>query len=287
MNCHNGEKYLSDSLQSIINQKYKNWELIFWDNRSIDNSRVIFKSFNEKRFRYFYSSKYTTLYKARNKAITKAKGQYISFCDTDDMWIDNKLELQIRKFKNKKIGLVYSNYIIQNDIINKKKVFSKNILPEGDLKNLILKEYKIGILTVILRRYFFTKEKFFFNNNYNIIGDFDLFLRLQRVTKFACVQQPLAIYRIHKNNFSIKNYNLHIVELENWLKSQKILKHNQQVNFIIDKINYMKVLLQIYKGSKINALFRMSESPFSLNKIKLFIMLLVPLFILKRIKDIN
>jgi hypothetical protein len=150
-----------------------------------------------------------------------------------------------------------------------------------------LKEYKIGILTVILRRYFFTKEKFFFNNNYNIIGDFDLFLRLQRVTKFACIQQPLAIYRIHKNNFSIKNYNLNIVELENWLKSQKILKYKQQVNFIVDKINYMKVLLQIYKGSKINAFFRMIESPFSLKKIKLFIMLLVPLFILKRIKDIN
>ena len=287
MNCHNGEKYLSDSLQSIINQKYKNWELIFWDNCSIDNSKIIFKSFSDKRFRYFYSSKYTTLYRARNKAITKAKGQYISFCDTDDMWIDNKLELQIKKFKNQKIGLVYSNYIIQNDIINKKKVFSKNDLPEGDLKNLILKEYKIGILTVILRRYFFTKENFFFNNNYNIIGDFDLFLRLQRVTKFACVQHPLAIYRIHKNNFSVKNYNLHIVELENWLKSQKILKYKQQVNFIIDKINYMKVMLQIYKGSKIIAFFRMIESPFSLNKIKLFIMLLVPLFILKRIKDIN
>jgi glycosyltransferase involved in cell wall biosynthesis len=287
MNCHNGEKYLSDSLQSIINQKYKNWELIFWDNCSIDDSKIIFKSFSDKRFRYFYSSKYTTLYRARNKAITKAKGQYISFCDTDDMWIDNKLELQIKKFKNQKIGLVYSNYIIQNDIINKKKVFSKNDLPEGDLKNLILKEYKIGILTVILRRYFFTKGKFFFNNNYNIIGDFDLFLRLQRVTKFACVQQPLAIYRIHKNNFSVKNYNLHIVELENWLKSQKILKYKQQVNFIIDKINYMKVMLQIYKGSKIIAFFRMIESPFSLNKIKLFIMLLVPLFILKRIKDIN
>ena len=73
MNCHNGEKYLSDSLQSIINQKYKNWELIFWDNCSIDDSKIIFKSFSDKRFRYFYSSKYTTLYKARNKAITKAK----------------------------------------------------------------------------------------------------------------------------------------------------------------------------------------------------------------------
>jgi len=287
MNCYNGEKFLEDSLKSIVNQTYKNWELIFWDNCSIDNSRIIFKSFFDKRFRYFYSSQFTTLYKARNKAIAKSKGKYISFCDTDDMWIDNKLELQIKKFKNPKIGLVYSNYVVQNDIINKKKIYSKKNLPEGHLKNLNFKDYKIGILTVILRRYFFSKKNFSFNNNYNIIGDFDLFLRLQQVTKFACVQRPLAIYRIHQNNFSIKNYNLHIKELENWLKSQKIFKYKQQVKFIIDKINYMKVMLEIYKGSKINALFCTIKFPFSLNKIKLFIILLVPLFILKRIKDIN
>ena len=49
MNCHNGEKYLKNSLQSVIDQTYKNWELIFWDNRSIDNSKEIVESFKENR----------------------------------------------------------------------------------------------------------------------------------------------------------------------------------------------------------------------------------------------
>ena len=52
MNCYNGEKYLEDSLKSIINQTYKNWELIFWDNKSTDNSKKIFKSYNAKYYSY-------------------------------------------------------------------------------------------------------------------------------------------------------------------------------------------------------------------------------------------
>ena len=79
MNCHNGEKYLKESLRSIFNQKYKNWELIFWDNYSSDNSRKIIKKFKDKRIRYFYSKKFNSLYNSRNLAIGKAKGKYISF----------------------------------------------------------------------------------------------------------------------------------------------------------------------------------------------------------------
>ena len=54
MNCHNGEKYLKKSLQSIKNQEYKNWELIFWDNKSSDKSKKIFSQFKDKRFKYFF-----------------------------------------------------------------------------------------------------------------------------------------------------------------------------------------------------------------------------------------
>ena len=50
VNCYNGEKYLSECLTSILNQTYQNWELIFWDNQSIDNSKKIFFKFNDKRF---------------------------------------------------------------------------------------------------------------------------------------------------------------------------------------------------------------------------------------------
>ena len=71
LNCYNGEKYLNDALRSILKQSYKNWELIFWDNKSTDKSKKIFKSFKDKRLRYFYSNKHTSLYEAKNLAIKK------------------------------------------------------------------------------------------------------------------------------------------------------------------------------------------------------------------------
>ena len=98
MNCYNGETYLRESLNSVINQTYKNWELIFWDNQSKDKSAEIFKNYNDHRFKYFYSKDHTTLYKARNLAIEKAKGDFIAFLDTDDLWDENKLKLQMYHF---------------------------------------------------------------------------------------------------------------------------------------------------------------------------------------------
>ena len=55
MNCYNGEKFLFDSINSVISQTYENWELVFWDNRSTDNSKKIFKSYKDKRLKYFLS----------------------------------------------------------------------------------------------------------------------------------------------------------------------------------------------------------------------------------------
>ena len=53
LNCHNGEKFLKECIQSIIDQTYKNWEIIFWDNKSTDKSSEIFKSYKDERFKYF------------------------------------------------------------------------------------------------------------------------------------------------------------------------------------------------------------------------------------------
>ncbi len=74
MNCHNGEKYLNKSISSIINQSYKNWELIFFDNKSDDDSKKILKNFRDNRIKYFKSKKFLKLYEARNLAIKKAQG---------------------------------------------------------------------------------------------------------------------------------------------------------------------------------------------------------------------
>ena len=123
MNCFNGERYLNESLKSILDQSYQNWELIFWDNLSKDSSKKIFDRYKDKRFKYFIASQHTPLYVARNLAIKKASGEFLAFLDTDDIWLKDKLNQQIKLFSNPNIGLVYGNYwrFNENRIFQKKK----------------------------------------------------------------------------------------------------------------------------------------------------------------------
>ena len=118
VNCHNGEKFLNDALTSVINQSYRNWELIFCDNQSTDKSKKIFESFKNKKFKYIKSNKFLNLYAARNFAISKSSGKFISFIDTDDIWEKNKLKRQLVLFKNPKVAVVYGNLYIQKDLFN-------------------------------------------------------------------------------------------------------------------------------------------------------------------------
>ena len=109
MNCYNGEKYLSQALKSVLEQTYDNWELIFWDNQSIDKSAKIFKEYHDARFKYFYASSHTFLYEARNEAVKRTKGEFIAILDVDDWWIPEKLEMQLSLFKDDEVGVVYGN----------------------------------------------------------------------------------------------------------------------------------------------------------------------------------
>ena len=134
MNCYNGEKYLSESIKSVLSQTYQNWELIFWDNKSDDKSAEIFKIYKDKRFKYFYANEHTSLYKARNLAIEKSKGDFISFLDVDDLWANNKLELQIPYFNNPDVGVVFSNvWLIKKGTKKKKIIHEKKTAPRKRL----------------------------------------------------------------------------------------------------------------------------------------------------------
>ena len=86
MNCFNGEQYLREAIDSVIAQTYQNWELIFYDNQSIDNSAEIFNSYKDSRFKYYYAKEHTNLFKARNIAIEESKADFFAFLDTDDLW---------------------------------------------------------------------------------------------------------------------------------------------------------------------------------------------------------
>ena len=108
INCYNSDEYLAQAIDSIFSQTHTNWEIIFWDNNSKDTSAIIAKSYGFK-LKYFKSNKTTSLYEARNCALEKCKGDYIAFIDCDDIWIEDKLEKQIKMAKSG-FDLVYGGY---------------------------------------------------------------------------------------------------------------------------------------------------------------------------------
>ena len=130
MNGHNSDKFIEEAINSVLNQTYQNWELIFWDNNSSDNTRKKVETFNDKRIKYFFNNEYTALGEARNLAINKSSGELIAFLDCDDLWMPKKIDLQIPKFYDPDIGIVISNTIFFNS--NKKeKVLYKKKPKEG------------------------------------------------------------------------------------------------------------------------------------------------------------
>ena len=228
LNGYNGEKYLAEALKSVEKQTYKNWELIFWDNQSKDKSKKILQTFKNKKFKYYKSKKHTTLYAARNLAIGKAKGEFIGFIDADDIWRHDKLKLQIEYFKDKNVGLVYGNQWLKKEISNKKKKFINYRIKQGYVYQELISNYNIGILTCLVRVKCLGKPKKIFNDRYNIIGDYDFFLKLSKKHKFAATQETIATYRIHGNNLSIKNKQQEINEFKYWLSNnKKYLKPNE------------------------------------------------------------
>jgi glycosyltransferase involved in cell wall biosynthesis len=244
MNCYNGEEFLNHAIKSVLSQTYKNWELIFWDNKSTDNSFKILKKYKDKRIKYFYAKKYTTLYEARNLAIEKSKGKFIAFLDVDDFWSKNKLELQISHFKEKKIGLVYSNfYKFYN---KKKKLAYKNYLPSGKVTKKIIKNYQIGILTVILRRSFLNKKRLF-DFNYDLLSDYDFILNFSLKHEFYAVNQPLAYYRIHGNQLQKKKMISQARQFCKWFEKKNIKNKYRRYDLssIHKKYDYYSLLKEI------------------------------------------
>ena len=123
MNCFNGEKFLNQSLDSIIQQTYKNWELIFWDVSTSDKSKKILEEYKEKRFKYFNIGVKKNLYNSRNEAIEVSNGELIAFLDCDDWWHKEKLEKQIKLFEDESVAMVYSGYFEYHQHKNKFKKF--------------------------------------------------------------------------------------------------------------------------------------------------------------------
>jgi glycosyltransferase involved in cell wall biosynthesis len=203
VNCHNSRKYLRQALDSIYQQTFTDYEIVFWDNQSSDFSSEIALSYGEP-LRYFRGDTFLPLGAARNAAMEKARGEYIAFLDCDDMWLPDKLEKQAGLLDSHEgLGLVYSDcYLIDGDGNPRKKSYFDSYRPfRGYVFNELLFNDFVPLLTAIIRKEVLNKVGVF-NPGYEIAEEYDLWLRIARYYDFDFCEQPLAKYRIHDGSIS-------------------------------------------------------------------------------------
>lgn len=144
---YNSEKYIADTINSVLAQTYTNWEMLIADDCSSDNSAEIIKKYTDSRIKYFRLETNSGAAIARNKALEKAKGNYIAFLDSDDAWKPEKLEKQLKFMMEKDVGFSFTGYEIIRDKKNKIVEVPNTVNYDQFMKNTI-----IGTLTVMLSR---------------------------------------------------------------------------------------------------------------------------------------
>ena len=150
--------------------------------------------------------------------------------------------MQIDKLESSNSNIIYSNYYIFSEENKYQKLFYSTSLPSGYITKQLLKKYSIAISSTMVRAKFL--KKILFNSKYEIIGDFDFFIKSSIHNKILCIQKPLLFTRIHKKNFSLTRRDLHIFELKNWLNDYCKLLQKNGISLRYQKLYLYKLKLK-------------------------------------------
>jgi len=234
--CYNGSRWISQAVESVLAQTYKDFELLVIDDGSTDNSGEIVSSyFYDERVRYIYQEN-KGFSGAINRGIRESEGEFIGFIGQDDLWLPNKLELQMRYFsKHPDVDLVHSSYFAINSegrIIGIKNVEIPKASSRKELIERLFLGNFIGFETVLVRKRCFDEVGLF---DERMIGysDHDMWLRMAgRFNIMGYIETPLIKKRIHELQLSK-------VKAEDVLRDEFLL-----VKKAIDQYPFLKKVLR-------------------------------------------
>ena len=222
---YNSSKTIKETISSVLNQTYKNWELIIVDDHSDKKTKsILFKFKKFKKIKIFYLNKNKGAAYCRNLAIKKSKSYYIAYIDSDDLWKKNKLNLQINFMKKNNYSFTYTCYKtfktnnpVKNNIIVPRKFNFKSFV----------KNTSIATSTMIVKRK--VTDNIIFPNT-KICEDYFYKCQLLKKIKHAhCYPQYLSEYRIRKNSLqSSRVRNLYWI----WKINKNLNKFNILDNLI-------------------------------------------------------
>ena len=200
---YNSEGYIVETIRSVQNQTFSNWEMIIVDDCSSDKTPDIVRQYQREDFRiqFIQLNRNSGPAIARNTGIEKARGSYLSFLDADDIWMPNFIEFSMETMVEKNSSFVFSSYKRVDE--NLKPLLKDFIVPNKVTYKDILKSNPISCLTAFIdigKKYMPIIRK---------RQDFGLWLAYLKEIDFAFgIKQPLAIYRIRKESLSRNKWGL-------------------------------------------------------------------------------
>ena len=248
MSVYNGEKYLREAMESILNQTFTDFEFIIVNDGSTDNSLKIIKSYNDERIRIINNEKNIGLTQSLNKALKQAKGEYIARQDADDISLPNRFEEQIKYFeKYPEVALVgTSAYIIDED---RKLLWKKITLPNPNKGLFADNQFIHG--SVMFRKVVI-EEVGAYNELLKYSQDYELWLRIARDYRVRNLTDVLYMLRYHKES-------IRAIEVEKGMLyhffSQKLAMNKCSKKMIEEIKNKSIFELYSYLDAKEKALF--------------------------------
>jgi len=239
---YNRSKLLKNAINSIINQTHQNFEIIIIDDCSTDDTLKVIKNFEDKRIKYFKNEVSLRATGSRNRGIEKSKGDFIAFLDDDDEWYPRKIEIQLEKFTDPDIGLVYGAIDLYFEALDFK--YPTTPSKKGKLfKELLMKNHVGGTPSVMLRKV--ALENNFFDVKFPAREEYDLWIQISKKWKIDYIKTPLvkAYYRnnIDRISTNLDNYVQGINQLnkkyekdiKNELSCKEIKLREAQQNFFL------------------------------------------------------
>jgi len=204
--AYNSEKYIGETIDSVLNQTYENFELLIVDDESNDKTPEIIKQYKDSRIKYYRIPHSGRPSVPRNFGIQKADGELIAFLDSDDLWTKNKLENQIIHLeKNSEAAFVYSMSVTFGTSIFSQNyevlpLLHKAVLSRDDL---LKKGNSITCSSVLIRKEMIEAVNGFDEDpELKAIEDYDLWLRLSKDFKFCFIPKIHVYYRVHSTQTS-------------------------------------------------------------------------------------
>lgn len=205
---YNGEKYLKEQLDSILNQTYSNFRLLISDDCSSDNTRKILEEYKDKdnRIVIYFQDENLGVIKNFEFLLKQVKSAYYMFSDQDDIWKNEKIEKSVKKLEETNSNLVYSDLEVVDENLNviyesywKLKGIYRKIKKYNNFESLYLNNFVTGC-TMISKKELINKVLPLPSSSKYVLHDYWISLIISQDGKISYIEEPLMKYRQHKNN---------------------------------------------------------------------------------------